>query len=132
MAVSYRMESSLRVLVAEDDPGIIKLITFLLRKNYYRVEVTSYEVELMSLIEKRRPSIIVMNIALENMDTIDVITKLKEEERTQEIPVLCVSGKGNELKLMRALQEGADAYIVQPFTPKELLDKIVASLKKGE
>lgn len=126
------MESSLRVLVVEDDPGLLKLITFLLKKNFYKVDVARYEVEIMNLIEKKKPGIIVIDIALENMDAVDVIAKLKEEEKTRDIPMLCISGKGSELKVMRALQEGADAYIVKPFTPKDLLDKIVASLKKGD
>lgn len=126
------MESSLRVLVVEDDPGLLKLITFLLKKNFYKVDVARYEVEIMSLIKKKKPGIIVIDIALENMDAVDAVTKLKEEEDTRDIPILCISGKGSELKVMRALQEGADAYIVKPFTPKDLLDKIVASLKKGD
>lgn len=124
------MEGSLRILVVEDDLAVLKLISFLLKKNYYKVDEVHYEVELMDIAKKKSPGIIIIDIELENMDSIDIIRKLKEDNNTQDIPILCVSNKGNELRVMRALQEGASSYIVKPFTPNDLLDRLVASMKK--
>jgi len=123
-------DGNINVLVAEDDQTVLKLITFLLKKNFYKVDVAGYEVELLDLIKKKKPAIIIISITHKNIDAVNIIRKLRESEGYSEIPLLCLSAKGNELKVMRALQEGATSYIVKPFTPKDLLDKLIASLRK--
>ena len=123
-------DGNLNVLVVEDEATILKLIIFLLKKNFYKVAVAGYEVEIFETLKKKTPAIIILSVNHKNIDAIGVIRKVRETEDTSGMPILCLSSKGSELKMMRALQEGATSYIVKPFTPKDLLDKVIASLRK--
>lgn len=118
------------ILVVEDDLTTVQLIEFLLKKNKFEVLIAYNGVEALEITRKEKPDLILMDVMMPRMDGIEAIEKLKEDESTQDIPIIILSALGQEMDVMRGLQAGASGYIVKPFSPKELLDEIKAKLGK--
>jgi len=120
-----------KILVVEDDLTTVQLIEFLLKKNKFEVLIAYNGVEALLIARKEKPDLILMDVMMPKMDGIEAIEKLKEDENTQDIPIIILSALGQEMDVMRGLQVGASGYIVKPFSPKELLDEIKAKLGKA-
>jgi len=119
-----------KILVVEDDLTTVQLIEFLLKKNNFEVLIAYNGVEALRITREEKPDLILMDVMMPKMDGIEAIEKLKEDENTQDIPIIILSALGQEMDVMRGLQVGASGYIVKPFSPKELLDEIKAKLVK--
>jgi DNA-binding response OmpR family regulator len=119
-----------KILIVEDDHTTVQLIEFLLKKNNFGVLIAYDGVEALQICKEEKPDLILMDVMMPKMDGIEAIEKLKEDENTQDIPIVILSALGQEMDVMRGLQAGASGYIVKPFSPQELLDEIKAKLAK--
>lgn len=116
-----RPEAPLTVLVVEDDPTLAKLLRFILERDGFRVESATDGREAQRLIMTLPPpTVALLDIMLPFVDGFELIAAIRAQSGWQNIPILMLSAKGSERDIARALDDGADDYLVKPFQPEEL------------
>ena len=121
-----------KILIVEDDKDIISLIDFHLKSEGYKVLTASNGEDGWLLAKEEKPDLILLDWMLPILSGIDVLNRLKKNKNTQSIPVIFVSAKGEESDKIQGLNVGADDYIVKPFSPKELIARVKANLRRGK
>ncbi|CAD7772836.1 MAG: Transcriptional regulatory protein WalR [Candidatus Methanoperedenaceae archaeon GB37] len=119
------------ILVIEDDKDIANLIAYHLEKEKYKVVITHDGETGLSLIQKAHPSLILLDLMLPELDGLEVCRMVKTNPSTQNIPIIMVTAKGEEIDKITGFELGADDYIVKPFSPKELVLRIKAVLRRN-
>jgi len=126
------MESKATVLIIEDDPEIQELLAFAMaRENWKLVQAKSGE-EGLAYLTKHRVDCILLDIMLPGMDGFRVIKKIRETENGQGVPVIMATARGEESDIIAGLELGADDYVVKPYSPKVLVARIRAGLRRQE
>jgi two-component system phosphate regulon response regulator PhoB len=118
------------ILVIEDEESILELITYNLRKDGFEVTgVMSGEEGIEEALEQV-PDLILLDIMLPGLNGLEVCKKLKSNNKTQHIPVIILTAKGEETDIVAGLEMGSDDYVVKPFSPKILIARIKAVLRR--
>ena len=118
-----------RVLVLDDDPLMLRFVRDALASAGWTALPTGDPGELGHLIEAERPDLVLLDLVLPGTDGIDLMKRIPE---LAELPVIFISGYGNDETVARALQLGAADYIVKPFSPTELVARIRAALRRRD
>lgn len=119
-----------RILVVEDEAPIREMVCFVLEQNGYQaVEAEDFDSALGQLVEPY-PELILLDWMLPGGSGIQFIKHLKREALTREIPVMMLTARGEEEDRVRGLEVGADDYITKPFSPKELVARIKAVMRR--
>lgn len=119
-----------RILVVDDEPDILELIRYnLTRNNYEMIGVASGE-EAFTSVRRSPPDLVVLDLMLPGIDGLEVCRRLKNDARTLAIPVIILSAKGEEADVVAGLELGADDYLSKPFSPRVLLARIKAVLRR--
>lgn len=117
------MESKKKILLADDHPDI-RLICKTMLEDEYDVKIVSNGVEAMASVEKEKPDLIILDIAMPEMDGLTALGKLKENAQTCLIPVILLTAKTKYEDVMEGYERQADYYISKPFTKERLLNGI--------
>lgn len=122
------------VLVVEDSLTQRQMISDILKDDEMGASVISVSdgVEAMELIHERRPDLVVLDIVMPRMNGYEVCRQIKTDPKTQDVPVVMCSSKGEEFDRYWGMKQGADAYISKPFEPDELLGTIKKLLRDRE
>ena len=118
-----------KVLVADDDINIVKLIKLYLVKEDFTVCTASNGTEAREVYKRENPSIIVLDIMMPELDGNGVCREIR---KTSDVPIIMLTAKGETFDKVLSLELGADDYIVKPFEPKELIARIKAILRRSE
>jgi two-component system, OmpR family, phosphate regulon response regulator PhoB len=119
-----------KVLVVEDDKAIQELLAFWLVQSGYLVsQAISAEIAL-ELIKRELPDVIVLDWMLPKMSGLAMAKHLRADRRTRSLPIIMVTARGDEPDKLAGLEHGADDYLTKPFSPKELLARIKAVLRR--
>jgi len=121
-----------RILVIEDDKHISKLVKYNLEKAGYDCTVVVSGEEAFGLLDKEQIDLIILDIMLPKMDGFEVCRSIKQEAKYKNIPIVMLTAKGEEVDRIVGLELGADDYIVKPFSPRELVLRIKAILRRGK
>lgn len=121
-----------RVLVVEDEPDVLQLIRVNLVKEGYEVVPAINGVEALKRAKDSNPDIVLLDIMLPEFDGWDVCRRLKQEAATHAIPIIIVTGRAEEKDKVLGLELGADDYVTKPFSPRELIARIRAVLRRRE
>jgi phosphate regulon transcriptional regulator PhoB len=119
------------VIVVEDDPDILHLLTFNLQSSGFDVLTSMDGNKALSLIRAHLPELIILDLMLPGIDGFEVCKQLKRDQETQSIPVIMLTAKGEEVDRIVGLELGADDYVVKPFSPRELVLRIRAILRRA-
>ncbi len=117
------------VLVVEDSPAQREMITDLLRGSGLDVSVATDGVEALERIKSHQPDIVILDIVMPRMNGYELCRRLKNDPRTQGVPVVMCSSKGEEFDRYWGIKQGADAYIAKPFQPTELVGTVKQLLR---
>lgn len=117
------------ILIAEDERDIRDLITFSLRYGGFDVIEAQNGQEAVEQAMANVPDLILMDVRMPKMTGYQACEKLKTMDETKHIPVIFLSAKGQESEIQEGLDAGAEAYILKPFAPDELANKVRAVLK---
>ena len=113
-----------RILIAEDERDIRDLIAFTLRFNGHQViEATNGE-EALRLTTKEKPDLVLLDVRMPRMTGYEVCQRIKEDASLTDIPVLFLSAKGQETEVKAGLESGAADYILKPFSPDQLMERV--------
>ncbi|MGE5311126.1 MAG: response regulator [Nitrospirota bacterium] len=118
------------ILVVEDDVDILRLITYNLETSGFDVVAAQDGYEALALARRRAPDLIVLDLVLPGLDGLEVCKELKRSEATRKIPVLMLTARGEEIDRIVGLELGADDYVAKPFSPRELMLRVRAILKR--
>jgi len=118
------------IFVVDDEPDILKLVSLHLKKANFEVIGLNNAKELFDLLENRVPSLIILDLMLPDADGLDVCKQLKGDDRFSTIPIIMLTAKGEETDKIVGLELGADDYVTKPFSPKELVARVRAVLRR--
>jgi DNA-binding response OmpR family regulator len=121
-----------KILIIEDDKHISKLVKYNLEKNGYDPTVVEDGEEALEILSKQNADLIVLDIMLPKMDGFEVCRLIKQNPKLKNIPIIMLTAKGEEVDRIVGLELGADDYVVKPFSPRELILRIKAILKRGK
>ena len=117
-----------RILIAEDERDIRDLITFTLNYAGYEVTSTSNGQEAYEKAQQIVPDLILLDVRMPRLSGYETCEKIKAHESTKHIPVVFLSAKGQEVEVQIGLQAGAVEYILKPFAPDHLVERVKAIL----
>jgi len=120
------------VVVIEDEEDILELISYNLRREGFDVKGATSGEDGLALVESSHPNIVLLDLMLPGVSGLDVCKRLKANRELQSIPVLMVSAKGDESDIIAGLEMGADDYVTKPFSPKILVARVRAVLRRSQ
>ena len=118
------------VLIAEDESDIRDLISFNLEQEHMKTLLAKDGVEAFEIAKEKSPDLIVLDLMLPRMDGVTVFKELRQDSRTRDIPVIMLTAKAQLDDVITGLEMGADDYLTKPFSPKELVLRIKALLRR--
>jgi two-component system alkaline phosphatase synthesis response regulator PhoP len=119
------------VLIVEDEEDIRELVRYNLLKEGYQVSGVASGEEALAAVGARPPDLILLDLMLPGLDGLRVCSRLKNDRQTASIPVVMLTAKGEESDIVRGLNMGADDYITKPFSPRVLLARVEAVLRRA-
>lgn len=119
-----------RILIVEDDKNISKLIKYSLEKAGYDVTAVITGEQSFETLDRESIDLIILDVMLPKMDGFDVCKKIRSDSAWKGIPVIMLTAKGEEVDRIIGFELGADDYIVKPFSPRELVLRVKAILKR--
>jgi phosphate regulon transcriptional regulator PhoB len=121
-----------KIVVIEDEADILEVIAYNLKREGYDVITSTSGEDGLEKIERAKPSLVVLDLMLPEVDGIELCRKLKADPLTQSIPVIMVTAKGEESDVVLGLGVGADDYVTKPFSPRELTARVKAVLRRSK
>jgi two-component system phosphate regulon response regulator PhoB len=118
------------VLLIEDDLNITELVRYNLERSDYKVDSVTDGEEGLYLAAQDTPDIILLDWMLPNLSGLEICRQLRRNEQTANVPIIMLTARADEPDRVRGLETGADDYIVKPFSPKELIARIQAVLRR--
>jgi two-component system, OmpR family, phosphate regulon response regulator PhoB len=119
-----------RLLLVEDDPALAELLEFRFRQQGYAVTVTPDGDEALLLAAEQVPDLVVLDWMVEGTSGIEVCRRLRKGKATAHVPIVMLTARGAEDDKIRGLETGADDYVTKPFSPRELLARVGAILRR--
>lgn len=123
------MVAANRVLVVDDEPQIIKLISMNLEREGFQVISAADGYEALEKVTKELPDLVILDIMMPDMDGFETLKRIRE---LSSVPVIFLSVRGQEADRVHGLDLGADDYITKPFSPRELVSRIKAVLRRTQ
>ena len=120
-----------RVLVVEDEPDIRDLLAFHLEREGFQVTRATTGPEALRQLRVAPPDLVILDLMLPEMDGLEVCRRLRADPATAALPVIMLTAKGDEVDRVVGLEMGADDYVVKPFSPKEMLARVRAVLRRA-
>lgn len=118
-----------RILVVDDEPNIREVVELYLRREGFEVEVVGDGAAALAAIEHKTPDLIVLDLMLPILGGVQVTRALRQGD--QDIPIIMLTAKGDEADRVAGLELGADDYLTKPFSPKELVARVKAVLRRA-
>ena len=119
-----------KILIVEDEKDIIKMLEYNLKKEGFRT-ISAYDGEdAIDLATREHPDIALLDLMLPGIDGLEVCKSLKAQNKTKGIPIIMLTAKSQESDKILGLELGADDYVTKPFSPRELLARIKAVLRR--
>ena len=119
-----------RIVIAEDEPDIRELVAFTLRFAGHEVTATANGEEALNQAMKIVPDIIIMDVRMPKMTGYDACRAMKKEANLKDIPVVFLSAKGQDSEIQTGLEAGAEEYLLKPFAPDQLVERVKVILGK--
>jgi DNA-binding response OmpR family regulator len=120
------------IVVADDDPKILELVTLLLGTAHYNVIATTDAVAAMAMVRTKGPVAVILDVRMPGGGGLSVLSKIKADPKTSKLPVMILTGERDAGTIMQAMDGGADDYMLKPFNPDTLLERISRLVSKSE
>jgi two-component system phosphate regulon response regulator PhoB len=119
-----------KILVVEDNPDILELVAYNLEAQGYEVVRAMTGENGLSQAARAEPDLVILDVMLPGINGLDVCRKLKQQESTRSLPVILLTAKSEDTDIISGLELGADDYITKPFSPKVLIARVRALLRR--
>lgn len=121
-----------RVTIIEDEKDIVDLVRYNFRKEGFEVVGFLRGKEGLEALRRNPPDLVLLDIMLPDMDGLELCKRLRSDDRLKNLPVIFLTAKGEEIDRVLGLEIGADDYVVKPFSPRELVARAKAVLRRQE
>lgn len=118
------------ILIVDDEEDVLELVRYNLAKNGYAVETAATGEEALAKVRTKIPDLMILDLMLPGVDGLNVCKQLKSDHKTQHIPIIMLTAKGEEADIVTGLELGADDYVTKPFSPKVLVARVRRSLQR--
>lgn len=112
------------ILIVDDEEDVLELVRYNLEKNGYRTDTATTGEDALFKTRAKLPNLLILDLMLPGIDGLDVCKKLKGDPKTQNIPIIMLTAKGEEADIVTGLELGADDYVPKPFSPKVLIARV--------
>ncbi|MEY4160041.1 MAG: hypothetical protein RLZZ136_662 [Pseudomonadota bacterium] len=119
------------ILIVEDDMALSELLEWNLRSEGYDVRKTPDGEEALVMVRERLPDAIILDWMIENIPGIEVCRQLRRDKESARVPIIMLTARGEEEDRIRGLKTGADDYVTKPFSPRELIARVEALLRRS-
>jgi two-component system phosphate regulon response regulator PhoB len=119
-----------RILLIEDEPDIAEVLQYNLEKEGFQVEIARRGDTGLEMVRKEQPDLILLDLMLPGVDGLEVTRLLKRDPATAHLPIMMLTARGEEVDRIVGLELGADDYISKPFSPRELILRVKAVLRR--
>ncbi len=120
-----------KILIVDDEPDILRLASLRLKKLGYNVIMAIDGKEALDAIRSEKPDLVLLDLILPVMNGADVCKKTKNDEKLKHIPIILFTAHSDSMTAEKTKEFGADDYIIKPFDPEELMNKIERILMEG-
>src|SRR5438067_11237932 len=122
--------SNTHLLLVEDDRALADLVTFHFERAGYDVTRTGDGEEALILVDEVKPDVILLDWMIEGISGIEVCRRLRRRATTANVPIMMLTARGEEADRIRGFETGADDYVTKPFSPRELVARVGAVLRR--
>ena len=119
-----------KLLLVEDDKALAELLIWHFEREEYDVRRTGDGEEALMLAEEELPDVIILDWMIEGVSGLEVCRRLRRKPRTSSVPIIMLTARGEESDRIRGLETGADDYVTKPFSPRELMARVAAVLRR--
>ena len=118
------------IFIIEDEKNIVELVTFSLQKEGFRVASSHSGDEGLQMVRQKKPDLIILDLMLPKLDGLEICKILKNNDSTSHIPIIMMTAKSEEADRILGLEIGADDYVTKPFSPREMVARVKAVLRR--
>jgi len=118
------------ILVVDDEPAILEMIEFALKRQNFMITLAHDAMQAMNAIAERKPDLILLDWMLPDISGIDLARRLRRDDLTRSIPIIMITARVEEADKLRGFDVGVDDYVTKPFSPRELIARITAVLRR--
>jgi two-component system phosphate regulon response regulator PhoB len=118
------------ILLVEDDRSLVELLTWNLEREDFEVENTADGEDALLLARENPPDLVLLDWMIEGLSGIEVCRRLRRIPDTANVPIIMLTARGEEEDRVRGLETGADDYVTKPFSPRELIARVQAVLRR--
>lgn len=119
-----------RILVVEDEPDILEVVLYNLKQAGFEVDAAENGESALSRARERHPDLVLLDLMLPGIDGLEVCKQLRLDDATRDIPIIMLTARAEEVDRVVGFELGADDYVVKPFSPRELILRIRAILRR--
>ena len=120
-----------KILVVEDEPDIRKLVNYNLAQERYKVLEAEDGEQALKIVQRDKPNLVILDLMLPGLSGLEVCKLLRERTDTAKLPILMLTAKAGEADRVIGLEMGADDYLAKPFSPRELVARVRAILRRA-
>jgi phosphate regulon transcriptional regulator PhoB len=120
------------ILVVEDEPDIRKLVQYNLVQERYKVLEAEDGEQALKLLQRTKPKLVILDLMLPGMSGLELCKTLRDRQETAQLPILMLTAKAGETDRVVGLEMGADDYLTKPFSPREMVARVRAILRRSE
>jgi phosphate regulon transcriptional regulator PhoB len=125
------MDTTKHILVVDDEADLVELVSYNLKKEGFRVDAALNGETALSKIKKERYDLVILDLMLPRIQGVELCRILRNNPRTEALPIIMLTAKGEEVDKILGLEMGADDYITKPFSPRELVARVKAVLRRS-
>ncbi len=126
------MASAQKILVIEDEPDIRKLVQYNLTQEHFNVVEAEDGEQGLSLLQREKPNLVILDLMLPGLSGLELCKLLRQRSDTSRLPILMLTAKAGETDRIVGLEMGADDYLAKPFSPREMVARVRAILRRAE
>ena len=112
------------ILVADDNPGMQRMLEYILTRLGHHIVRVGSGVEVLRQVEEAQPDLLILDLAMPEMDGLAALHELRGDERFRKLPIIMLTASGLERDERAARAEGVDAFLTKPFRSRELVEKV--------
>ncbi|MCK4322835.1 response regulator transcription factor [candidate division WOR-3 bacterium] len=120
------------IAVIDDEPDILELVSMHLEKEGFKVKKFKEGRSLLKFLDENIPELIILDLMLPDIDGLEICKSLKKQDKFAALPIIMLTAKGQEIDKVLGLELGADDYVTKPFSPRELIARVKAVLRRYE
>lgn len=124
------MSMAYSILIVEDEPNIVELLTFLMKRAGHRVRIARDGDAALRTMQAEMPDLVLLDVMLPRRDGLEVCRAIRENPAWQSVRVVMLTAKGRDLDRRKGMEMGADDYVIKPFATQDILDCIARHLER--